>query len=92
MFKIHLAENGQMQLPQQVMDWIGVGPGDDLTIKIIDGKLVLKQWESGAGILAHYAKAKGRTIKPETTEERRARIADYLEELNAPKREPSRAP
>jgi len=90
MFKMYLNEDGSVKLPQQVCDWMGVEPGDPITVKIVDGKLVLHEWESGAGILSNYAKKKGLKHEPETSEQRRARIADYLEKLNAPKPSHSR--
>jgi len=85
MFKMYLNEDGSVKLPQQVRDWMGVEPGDPITVKIIDGRLVLHEWESGAGILSNYAKKKGLKHESETSEQRRERIAEYLGELNAPK-------
>jgi len=90
MFKVYLNEDGSVKLPQQVRDWMGVEPGDAMVVSVEGKKLVLHEWETGAGILSNYAKKKGLKHEPETSEQRRARIAEYLGELNAPKPSHSR--
>jgi len=85
MFKIHLNEDGSLVLPAQVRDWMGVKLGGDLMVTVEGQKLVLHEWEDGAGILARYSKPEGGSSArgESASETRREQIGAYLEALDA---------
>jgi len=64
MFKLHLTQKGQATFPKLLRECLGVNPGDDVVVEIIDGYAVLRPHESGAGLLSRYAPpTHGRTFQ-----------------------------
>jgi AbrB family looped-hinge helix DNA binding protein len=86
--QVKVREKGQMTLPKEVRDEIGLNPGESLTVMVVDGEIRMRPVkgvvERTFGVFRHLAESnKGKSIEQILAEEEaaieRAMLEDWLQ-------------
>jgi len=89
MMRLHLSKRGQATFPKRLREWLGVQPGDDISVRLVDGKVVLQPPTPVAGMLAKYSRL---PAEDSPSEEEQA-IGQYFAALDEKTKSPvGRAP
>ena len=82
--QVKVREKGQMTLPKEVRDQIGVSPGESLTIFVVDGEIRMRPTkgvvERTFGMFHHLAESnKSKSIEEILAEEKEAAARGWVE-------------
>ena len=83
--QVKIREKGQMTLPKEVRDEIGLNPGESLTVFVVDGEIRMRPSKGVAdrlfGSLKPYAKRPFTTYEDENRAVEEAILDDWNETL-----------
>jgi bifunctional DNA-binding transcriptional regulator/antitoxin component of YhaV-PrlF toxin-antitoxin module len=76
MIKLHITSKGQTTFPKSLREMLGVAPGGDIIVELVNGRATLAAHSSPAGMLSKYAKPNTKLTSVQS-------IGRYLGELDA---------